>query len=158
MSSRWRGPRAPRRADDDGQVVLLIIGFTVIAALLITVVVNVSRVFLVQRGLGAAADGAAVSAAGAVDEAAVYTGGIGDGLPLDPGEARGRVADYAAAGGLADRFEGFRVDRVEVTGDRATVTFSSVVRLPFQALVPGRYRNGVPVTVTASARSPVGAP
>ena len=135
---------------------LLIIGFTMIALLLVTVVVDVSRAFLVQRALGAAADGAAVSAAGAVDETAVYTGGVGAGLPLDPEGANGRVAAYVAAGDLTSRFEGFETSQVSVAGDTVTVTFSSMVRLPFQRVVPGRYRDGVEVIVTATARSPVG--
>ena len=151
--SRRAAPRG-----DDGQVTILIIGFTLIVVMLITVVVNVSRVFLEQRALASAVDGAAATAAGAVDEEAVYTGGIDERLPLDPGEARERVERYASAGDLAERFDAFEVRRVEVAGTSVTVTFTSVVHLPFEALVPDRLADGVEVVVTASARSPVGTP
>lgn len=153
MSATWRRPQG-----DDGQVLLLIVGFAVIVMLLITVVVNVSRVFLVQRGLGAAADGAAASAAGALDEDAVYTGGLDSGVPLDPVEARQRVDTYVAAGDFVARFSGFSVQSVAVTGGSVTVSFGSTVRLPFQALLPGELADGVEVVVAASARTPVQPP
>lgn len=140
---------------DEGQVTLLVIGFTVIALLLITVVIDVSKVFLAQREIGAAVDGAAVAAAGAVDEAAVYTGGVGGAVPLDPTVARERVAAYVTAAGLAEEFDQFSVQSVDVAGAEVTVTVRAVVHLPYEALVPGAYRDGVAVTVSASARSPV---
>ena len=142
---------------DEGQVTLLVIGFAAIALLLVTVVINVSRAFLVQRELGAAADGAAASAAGALDVEAVYTGGIGAGLPIDPALAHERVLRYIEVAELPARFDAFSVVAVEVAGDTVTVTLRAVVDLPYDAVVPGRYADGVPVVLPASARSPVAA-
>ena len=144
------------RDDDEGQLVLLVIGFTLIAALLVAVVVNVSRVFLYERSLASAADGAAVAAASALDESAVYedTGGLGTRLPLDPGEAEKRVADYAAQTDLPARFRDFGYT-VDVEADTVTVSFQARVDLRFIGTVAAGYAGGVPLSVTASARSPV---
>jgi hypothetical protein len=144
------------RDDDDGQLVLLIIGFTVIGAMLVAVVANVSRVFLYERSLAAAADGAAVAASSALDESAVYaeTGGLGDRLPLDPVEAERRVADYAAQTELPQRFRDFRC-AVDVSGGTVSVAFTARVDLRFVGAVAAGYTDGVPISVTANARSPV---
>jgi len=143
-------------SDDEGQVVLLIVGFAVMAALLVAVVANVSRVFLYERSLAAAADGAAVAASSALEEPAVYdrSRGLRDRLPLDPVRAEARVAAYAQDTELPRRFRGFGYS-VAVAADTATVTFSARVDLPFVGAVVPEYAGGVPITVTASARSPL---
>ena len=140
---------------DDGSVTLLVIGCLLVVVFLILVVVDVSRVFLAQRSLGAAADGAAVSAAGAVDETAVYVGGLDAELPIDAAEAQERVAAYAGAAGLAVEYDQFSVEAVDVSGSTVTVTFRAVVHLPFEAVVPAAFADGVEVVVSASARSPI---
>ena len=104
---------------DEGQLILLVLAYAVIAALLVTVVVNVSKVYLNRRSLVAAADGAALSAANQPDLDAVYNG-AGATLPLSPGGTEAAVRQYARDADLADRFEGFQV--VDVTTDGVTVT------------------------------------
>jgi uncharacterized membrane protein len=146
----------PREScQDDGQVLLLVIGFAVIAALLVTVVVNVSKVFLWERALSAAADGAAVAAASAVAESVVYTEGATERLPLSREGAADRVSAYVSQAGLSQRF-GPRFDyAVTVTGDTVSVTFTAPVDLVFGNLLAAAYADGYPLSVTASARSPL---
>src|SRR4051794_41470556 len=96
--------RPPRRGDE-GQLTLLIIGFVAIAAVLIVIGVDASKVFLAQRALSSAADAAALSASQAVDKVAIYAGtggGCGGLLPLDDAEAARRAAGALGhpAGGL----------------------------------------------------------
>jgi len=55
--------RQPRLRDDEGTILLLVLGFTAVLMLMVAVVVNVSAVILAKRGLASTADGAAVSAA-----------------------------------------------------------------------------------------------
>ena len=134
-----------RLRGDDGQLTLLVLGYTAIAGLLTVVVVDVSTVFLARRGLAAVADGAAVAAVQSVDRAALYagtdTGGL---LPLDPAAVRTTVADYArhhpeaeVAGSSAD-------------GRTVVVDARREVALPFGGLVGV---DSVTVTARATARS-----
>jgi uncharacterized membrane protein len=146
---------APRRwRDDHGQLLLLVLAYTVIAGLLVTVVVDVSQVFLYRRSLSAAADAAALTAANQPDLARVYLG-PGDVLPLSQRGATAAVAQYAVDASLAGRFDGFEVDRVDSDGAQVTVTLTAVAHLPFVSLLTARYAGGYTVTARASARSPL---
>jgi uncharacterized membrane protein len=146
-----------RPGGDAGQLTVLIIGLAAILVLLVTVVVDASKAFLVRRALSGAADGAAVAAANAVDESAVYAGAAaGNALPLDPGAARDAALGYAAEAGLAGQFAGFAVVAVSTDGTTATVTLAATVPMPLVNHMSPAYADGVPIQVTASARSPLG--
>ena len=149
---RTRGLWTRLRREDDGQLLLLVLCYTVIAALLITVVVNVSKAYLYRRSLVAAADGAAIAAANVPNLPRVYAGGEAAVLPLAP--TRTVVEQYAAAAQLGQRFDGFEVVDVSTDGQTVTVTMRAEVRMPFLNLISSRYRDGYPVEATAIARSP----
>ena len=135
---------------------LFVIGFTLVAALLVTVVVNASKVFLTQRALSAAADGAALAAVDALDEVAFYGGARGETLRLDDAAAGAAVADYVASAGLTERFDGFEFTTgLGGDGTTVTVTCGSRVALPFINAVSDAYNEGYPLSVTASARAPI---
>jgi len=138
--------------DDEGQLLILVLCYTVIAALLVTVVVNLSKAYLYRRSLVAAADGAAIAAANVPDLERVYAGGASDVLPLAP--SRKVVAQYAIDAALEDRFDGFEVVDVRTDGATVTVTLRADVRMPFLNLISSRYDDGYPVEATAVARSP----
>lgn len=140
------------RREDDGQLLILVLCYAVIAALLITVVVNLSKAYLYRRSLVAAADGAAIVAANVPDLPRVYAGGDGTVLPLAP--TRAVVEQYADDARLGQRFDGFEVVDVSTDGQTVTVTMRAEVRMPFLNLISSRYRDGYPVEATAIARSP----
>jgi len=146
--------RRVRHSEDDGQLILLVLAYAVIAALLVTVVVNVSKVYLNRRSLVAAADGAALSAANQPDLDAVYNGADGT-LPLSPGGTDAAVRQYVRDADLATRFEGFRIVDVTTDGVTVTVTLRADVGMPFLNVVSDRYNGGYPVRATARARSPL---
>ena len=146
--------RAATSSGDEGQLILLILAYAVIAALLVTVVVDVSKVFLYRRSLVAAADGAALSAANQPDLASVYHG-TGATLPLSRPGTDAAVDQYAVDAELADRFEGFDVAGVETDGVTVTVTLRAAVPLPFVNLISSRWTDGYPVRAVARARSPL---
>ena len=154
MTSVSRLRRRLGAEGDDGQLILLILAYTVIAALLVTVVVDVSKVYLIRRSLVAAADGAALSAANQPDLSAVYTG-AGSSLPLSRAGARDAVEQYVDDADLGTRFEEFQITGVTTDGITVTVSFRSTVRMPFGNLLPARYAAGYPVRATARARSPL---
>lgn len=144
---------------DDGQLLPLVIGYAAILALLITVVVDASTVFLQRRALSAAADGAALAAANAVDPAAVAEGRIAErgGLVVTPETASGAVARYVADAHLAERFPGFAVAGVDVSdgGAVVAVTLAARVPLPFVSVVAQAWSDGVPIGAAARARAPL---
>lgn len=158
-----RRPRAGR--GDDGQLTLLVIGFAAIAALLVVVAIDVSKVFLARRALASAADAAALAAAQAVDKDAVYRGGHGCGglLPVDADRATA-YADGALADDDADLRQTFaRLDaaRTDVDDGTVSVHLSGEVAVPFGgvlALLARRADGRVHVAVTAHAQSSLTAP
>jgi len=133
---------------------LLVLAYAVIAGLLVTVVVNVSKAYLYRRSLVAAADGAALAAANQPDLARVYAGGS-DVLPLSESGTRAAVRQYVRDADLARRFDGFEIVAVSTDGQTVTVRLGAVVGMPFVNLVSARFRGGYPVDATARARSPL---
>ena len=140
-----------RRADlqdDEGTILVLLLGFTAVLLLMVAVVVNVSAVILAKRGVVSAADGAAVSAAQALDLDALYGGGLASGrIPLDARDAAGRVAAYQAGAQAGQPGLQLRVARIE-GGTTVVVRGSRVIELPFGQILGFR-----PVTVEAEARA-----
>lgn len=139
--------RRPDPRDDSGTVLLLVLGFTAVLLLMVAVVVNVSTVILAKRALVSAADGAAVSAAQALDEQALYERGLGTRIPLDPGEVSQRVEAYEAqadAGQPGLDLAG----QVAPDGTTAVVRGVRMVELPF-----GRMLGFEPWQVQAEARA-----
>lgn len=140
---------------DDGQLLLLVLGYTLIAAVLVTVVVNLSSAFLTRRSLVAAADGAAIAAANQPDLRRIYSGDGSPVLPLSEEGARDAVAQYARDAGLARRFAGFRVLDVSTDGRTVAVTFGARAPMPVVNLVSRRWAAGYPLDATARATSPL---
>jgi len=148
--------RAVTARGEEGQLLLLVLVYTVIAGLLVTVVVNLSRAYLARRALLAAADGAALAAANQPDLDRIYAGAAGPVLPLSETGATAAVRRYASDAELAARFDGFRVVDVSTDGETVAVTFGAVVRMPFANLLTSRVGVGYPLDATARARSRLG--
>lgn len=142
----------PRR--DDGSVLVLLLGLVVLSALLITVVIDVSALFVARRDLLAAVDGAALAGAQAVDEAAVYEGGVRGTLPLEPSRVQAAVQDYVQSAQLASSVDGLKVE-VHTDGTTVQVLMSGVVQLPVVNSVTPGAGGGVVVRASATARSAV---
>lgn len=113
-----------------GQLTPMVIGFVVIALLLVTVLANASKAFLYRRSLTSWADGAAIVAAQSVAAERIYSGQVGDTLPLSQAGARAEVADYVRRHDLPGRFDDFNVAAVEVDPVSGTVTVTFTTRMP----------------------------
>jgi uncharacterized membrane protein len=142
--------RSPR--DDEGSILLLTLGFAVIALALVLVIADASKVFLTRRSLVSAADGAALAGVQTLDRDAFYAGKGGADLPLDTAAARSAVDAYVADADLGGQYVGFEVIDVQVTATEVTVTLRARSLLPFGAYV-GR-PDGVVVEATAHATAP----
>jgi hypothetical protein len=143
---------AVRARRDDGQLLLLVLAYAVIAGLLVTVVVNVSKAYLFRRALVSAADGAALAAANEPDLDQVYAE-PGENLPLSGKKARAAVRQYVEDAQLEERLTDFEVDSVTTDGVTVVVTFRGTVQLPFANLLTSS--DGYQITATANATSPL---
>lgn len=143
MSRRVRG--------DDGTILVLTLGFLAVLVVAAGVVANVSSVVLAKRGVASAADGAAVSAAQALDLTALYEQGLGAEVPLSAADAGAPVQAYAADARAGQ--PGLQLS-LTLDGTTAVVEGVRVVRPPF----PLFGREQVTVRAVARARAPVVAP
>ena len=115
--------------DERGQTTLLIIGFAIVAIMMVAVVVDASAAYLRRSGLDSLADGAALAAADGVQGRQVYEGGLGKHAEIDPVVARRYVADYLRDTGAARRYPGLAYD-VEAGTDRVVVHVAAPLALP----------------------------
>lgn len=136
------------RPDDAGSVLLLVLGFAGLLLVLVAVVVDASAVLLAKRNVASAADGAAVSAAQAVDLEKLHSEGLRQQVPLSAEQARARVGAYERQ--VRPQQPGL-VLGLRLEGRTAVVTASRTVRLPFR--LPGTAP--VRVSAVARARAPV---
>ena len=153
---------APARAGDEGQVLLLVLVYTVIAASLVLVAASASSVHLARKQLLALADAAALDAADALDTGAFYAQGArpGEGVPLTDASVRASVGEHVALVGATERFTGFAVAPGTGTPDGRTaqVILVAVARVPLLPPVVDGWEDGVPLRVTARARAGLAAP
>ena len=132
-----------RRSDDDGSVLLLTLGYAVLALVLVFVCANATSLYIAQKRLDALADGAALAAA----DGFVFT--VVDGAPradlTDDGVAEQAAAFVGAVGGEAQLVSAGTPDGVS-----ARVTVAGVWHPPIvSAFVP----EGVPLGATATSRN-----
>lgn len=139
---------------DDGAVIPLVLVYGAIAVAMVVAAIDASVAFLSWRGMANVADGAALAAAQAVDEAALYTGGGAGDLPLSQAAAERAVSAY-----LSDQPDVQWRAVTSADGRSVTVTVHREVHLPFVQIlrvVDAAYADGrVPVEATARARAPI---
>jgi hypothetical protein len=143
-----------RRRDDTGQVTLLAIGFALVIAMAVAVVVDASAAYLQRSGLDTLADGAALHGAdlGATGTD-VYTGGVpGQRLALTEGEAQRAVEAYLHSIDAYASYPGLRAAVSVSGGDAVVVRLSAPLDLPLT--FPGSPAGGS-VSATGSAVSTV---
>ena len=138
---------ARRRSGESGQTTVLIVGFAVLALLMVGVAVDASAAYLRRQGLDNLADGAALAAADGVQGRQVYEGGLGERARIDPAVARGYVTDYLRATGAARKYPGLRYF-VDASADRVVVRVEAPLDLPIT--LPGL---GSRARVSATAAS-----
>jgi Putative Flp pilus-assembly TadE/G-like len=144
-----------QRRDDDGQILLLALGYAMLAFALVAVAVDATAVHLARTQLLDAADAAALDAADAVDPADVYAGGLGDDVPLTSEGVRAQARTYLASYDPPSRLGGIQLLNGTGSPDGATavVELSGTARLPIAAPVVASFAGGITVTVRSTARA-----
>lgn len=141
----------PRDAEEDGHVMVLLIGYVLLVLLLITVVAAAGSIYVGHKKLFSLADGAALAAADTFE----LSGGSTDGDPGTLLTSHGVLAaaqDYLAGNEVPEGLDGIVLDSTTGAADGRTaqVSLSAVVHPLFiNFLVPG----GIDIAVTSTARA-----
>ncbi|MEE2521412.1 pilus assembly protein TadG-related protein [Pseudarthrobacter sp. J75] len=146
---REQSAQEPR---EDGQIMVMIIGYVTLALLVATVVMGISSVYIEHKRLLSMADGASLAAAdsytlGQLDAAAGTPAAV-----LHSDRVRSVAADYLARTPSSQRFD--RLAVVDTTGSpdgsTAVVVLAAAVHPPvINFLVP----DGIMIEATSTARA-----
>jgi uncharacterized membrane protein len=118
-----------RSRDDRGQTALLIIGFTLVVAMMVVVVVDATAAYLRRQALNTLADGAALAAVDGIEGEQVYLAGLDEKAAVDPEAARELVASYLVAVDAHRRYPGLS-HTVETDAERVVVRVAAPLELP----------------------------
>lgn len=135
---------------------LLVLGYAVLALVLVLVVTAASAVHLERKRVWAAADAAAEDAADAVDDAAYYADeGLDGGVPLTDAAVRAAVEEHLRRRSAWDDLGGVVVGPGTGTPDGRTAQVQLVasVDVPVLGLLPGARVAGGSVTVVVTSRA-----
>jgi len=151
------GRRDAGRSTDDGQIMILSLGFGVLAILLVLVVTAATGVHLDRKRLLALADLAALSATDEISDGyfgAVEQRGSG-GIPLTDATVLAAVEQYVRDHPEpAARWDGVQVlEATSPDGRSAVVRLGAVTRPPVVTWVLGPWSDGVELEVRGSARA-----
>jgi uncharacterized membrane protein len=133
-------------SSEDGSVLLFGIGLSIAGLMIATVSINVASIWITRNTLDGIADGAALSAAQAIDTDDIYQNGLDGSLRLNERIARSRVREYVNAAGARSKVEQFAIRSVVVTGKSVMVTVEAKPRPAFGYLMP----ISAPVVVSAA--------
>ena len=154
-------PRYPAaECTDDGQILVMIIGYVVIALVLVIVAVDITAVHLARTQLLDASDAAALDAADAADASTVYHRGVEANVPLADETVRADAGRYLATYPPPPRVVGLALADGTGTPDgrTAVVELTARVRLPLLGPVVEAWSGGITVTVRSEARADIDPP
>lgn len=121
---------AQTSAGEQGQASLLILGFFLVAVLLVAVVVDASAAYLHRQRLDALADGAALAATQGLETERIYDEGVGERLWIDPLAAREHARAYLTDLGATRTDPGLTLI-LTAAEDRVEVRVAAPLDLPF---------------------------
>jgi len=168
LADRWVGTRGGRwcrtvgrrlgpgrEQAERGQIGLLILGFTVIALMLIVGGVDVTAVQLCRARLLDAADAAALDASEALDSGSAYGQGLKAAVPITDASVIASAGEYLA---VEPRPHGISAwvltpGTGSPDGQTAVIRLRGTVDLPIAASVLAAFGGSVDITVESRARS-----
>jgi len=149
--------RAKSPPRDEGQVSILIIGILGVVLLLVLGGVDVTAAQIARARLYDASDAAALEAANALDEAAAYSGGIGEAVVVSNSTVERAVADNLAARPMPGGISAWTIAEGTGTTDgrTAVVVLSGTADLPMTGGLLAALGKSVTITVESRARAPL---
>ncbi|MEV7457953.1 pilus assembly protein TadG-related protein [Pseudarthrobacter oxydans] len=141
-----------RTNNEDGQMMVMILGYVTLGLLVTTVVIGISSVYLEHKRLVSLADGASLAAADSYTLGDVDTQGESPSATLSPARVRNVAADFVSRSPAAQRFSGLAVagSTGSPDGSTAVVVLTAAVHPPVvNFLVP----DGIRIEATSTARS-----
>ena len=140
------------RPNDDGQMMVMILGFVAVALLVATVMIGITAVYLEHKRLLSLADGASLAAADSFTLGEVESHGGSPSAVLNPARVRNVAADFVARSPAAERFDALAVAGATGSpdGSTAVVVLTAAVHPP---VVNFRVPGGIPIEATSTARS-----
>jgi hypothetical protein len=153
---QWvRRRHARQETRDEGQILILILGYVIVAITLVIVAVDITAVHLARTQLLDAADATALDAADAADVHTVYAAGVPGGVPLSDQGVWAAATTY-----LSTYAPPSRVSDVQLTGATgspdgrtAVVELTARVKIPLLGPVVQAWSGGIAVTVRSQARA-----
>lgn len=144
---------------DEGQIMVLALGFTVVLLLLVTVIVSLTGIQLERKRLADLADNLALEAADSIDESSIYGTEVPPSeaaeAPLTDAGVRAAVAEYLAANpGAVSGLEAVTVvSATTPDGRTARVVLASRARPTLISPVTSLFSDGVVLTAESTARA-----
>ena len=151
MTARSGVPDRPGR-DERGSISLFILGLSLVAMLLIAGAVAVTSAHLSRMRLLDVADGAALSAANALDDAA-YQRGVGESVPLSNASVQERAATYLRARPRPGSISQWRLAPGTGTPDGRTAVVVVVGEAQLPMVGTALRELGVSVTIRVESRA-----
>jgi Putative Flp pilus-assembly TadE/G-like len=170
LSSRTRLPRTGERRlpqtgerrlgrariqPEQGQISLLILGFTIVALMLIIGAVDVTAVQLARTRLLDTADGAALDASDALDHGSAYDRGLQSAVPITDGSVRQSATEYLAVQPRPHGITSWALadGTGSPDGQTSVIRLRGAVDIPIAASVLAAFGGSVNITVESRARS-----
>ena len=149
--------RAARDQRERGQISLLILGFTVIALMLIIGAVDVTAVQLARTRMLDAADSAALDASDALDNGSAYGKGLRSAIEISTDSVRRSAARYLVVQPRPHGISSWAL--VDGTGSpdgqTAVIRLRGTAEIPIAAKVVAAFGGSVDITVESRARSAI---
>lgn len=147
------------RRDEQGTITVYVLGLAVVIMMLIAGTVAVTSAHLARMRLLDVADGAALSAANALDDSA-YRSGVGASVPLSDASVRQRAAAYVGSHERPTGVVGWRLGTGTGSPDgrTAVVDLTGEAELPMVGAALRELGVRITIHVTSRARSDVVVP
>lgn len=137
---------------EDGQLMVMIVGYVALALLVATVVIGISSVYLEHKRLLSLADGASMAAADSYTLGDVSSQGGTPSAVLNPARVRNVAADFIGRSPASQRFSSLAVapGTGSPDGSTAVVVLTAAVHPPVvNFLVP----DGIRIKASSTARA-----